>query len=75
VRVTVKGGRSQGHCTIFRDTGLPKESRVERIVDMTVQMAGGIEFDQQKRTVTTVEAYPPQRIVTTSGEQAGPRFR
>lgn len=58
VRVRVNGGSTLGSCTIYRDTGLPQESRVDRTVDMTVSMAGAIEFRQQKRITTTVQAYP-----------------
>ncbi len=70
VRVTVKGGHSHGQCTLFLDSGLPKESRVERTVDMTVQMAGGLQFEQQKHTVTTVETFPSQspQPISTSAE-------
>ncbi|MCA9023897.1 MAG: hypothetical protein KDA86_01670 [Planctomycetaceae bacterium] len=82
VRITVKGGHSHGQCTIFLDSGLPKESRVERTVDMTVQMAGGLEFEQQKNTVTTVETFPSQSsrsmstaIQPASHETTGPRFQ
>ncbi|SFH61111.1 DUF6263 family protein [Planctomicrobium piriforme] len=63
VRVTVNGGSTLGSCTIFRDTGLPKESRIDRVVEMTVVMANSIQFRQTKRVTTTVESYP----MTSSG--------
>ncbi|MGE4003653.1 MAG: DUF6263 family protein [Planctomycetaceae bacterium] len=77
VRIIVQGGSSDGHCTLYRDSGLPKESRIERIVDMTVQLAGGIEFTQQSRTVTTVESYPAQPAAGASRdvESPTPRFQ
>ena len=82
VRITVKGGHCHGQCIVFLDSGLPKESRVERTVDMTVQMAGGLEFEQQKHTVTTVETFPSQSsqspssaIQPASHETSGPRFQ
>lgn len=82
VRITVNGGHSHGQCTLFLDSGLPKESRVERTVDMTVQMAGGLQFEQQKHTVTTVETFPSQSsqpmntvIQPASHETTGPRFQ
>jgi len=58
VNVTVNGGSTLGSCTIFRDTGLPKESRVDRIVDMTVVMDNSISFRQTKRVTTQVESFP-----------------
>jgi hypothetical protein len=56
-RVTVTGGHTNGECTVFRDTGLPRSSRIETLVDMLVQ-AQGVEFRQQQKTVTTIESYP-----------------
>ena len=56
-RVTVTGGHTNGECTVFRDTGLPRSSHLETLVDMLVQ-AQGTEFRQQQKTVTTIESYP-----------------
>jgi hypothetical protein len=66
--VTVTCGHSLGSCTIDRDTGLPLDSRVERYVEMTVQLPDGAKFDQQKRILTTMRAFPQQ----TSGEEILP---
>jgi hypothetical protein len=57
VRVNVVGGRIEGSCTVFRDTGLPRESRVETVVEMLVH-TGQVQFAQQQKTVTTIESYP-----------------
>lgn len=72
VRVSVVGGQATGSCTVFRDTGLPRESRVETVVEMLVK-AGQVEFAQQQKTVTTIESYPAAtgsrpRIVSASME-------
>jgi Family of unknown function (DUF6263) len=61
VNVTVLGGSTMGQCTIFRDTGLPKESFTERVVNMTVELGNGLVFDQRKTVVTRVEAFPAVR--------------
>lgn len=58
LRVSVSGGSTTGSCTIFRDTGLPKESRVDRTIEMMVSMPNALQFRQTKRVVTTIEAYP-----------------
>ncbi len=58
VRVTVRGGETQGSCTIFRETGLPQRSHVEQNIDMTVMMSGALQFNQRKKVTTTIEAYP-----------------
>lgn len=65
LQVTVTGGHSLGSCTIDRDTGLPLNSRVERYLEMTVQLADGVQFKQQKRILTTMRAFPQQ---TSGGE-------
>jgi hypothetical protein len=72
VQITVNGGSTNGQCTIDRLSGLPRKSQLEQIVDMTVRMDGGIEFAQQKRTVTTVESLPQQRLAAHEGR---PQFR
>jgi hypothetical protein len=56
-RVSILGGQAVGSCTVFRDSGLPRESRVETVVDMMVNI-GPVEFAQQQKTVTTIESYP-----------------
>ncbi len=58
LRVTVIGGRTDGTCTIFRDTGLPKESRVSQDIEMSVMLTGAVEFKQLKRITTTIESFP-----------------
>lgn len=60
VRVTVTGGALQGDCAIYRDSGLPQRSYVERVVDMIVMTSGKHEFRQKKIVRTTVEAFPMQ---------------
>ncbi len=61
INVTVLGGSTVGNCVIFRETGLPKESYTERVVNMTVDLGGGFAFEQTKTVQTRVEAFPPVR--------------
>lgn len=61
INVTVLGGSTVGQCVIFRETGLPKESYTERVVNMTVDLGGGFAFEQTKTVQTRVEAFPPVR--------------
>lgn len=58
VHLFVRGGTTEGHCIIYRDTGLPQESHVVQTVEMTVSLPGGQRLEQQKRVVTRVESYP-----------------
>jgi hypothetical protein len=60
MRVTVTGGSLQGDCAIYRDTGLPQRSMVERTVDMLVTLGSQHEFRQKKVVRTTVESFPMQ---------------
>jgi len=75
VRVTVTGGALQGDCAIYRDSGLPQRSYVERAVDMIVMTTGQHEFKQRKIVRTTVEAFPMQGAgsagVTVIGQGGG----
>lgn len=65
VQVTVRGGQIIGKCRIDRRSGLPLGSRVEQLLEMTVRLPGGGEFDQFKITSTTVEC-PNHRSVLPS---------
>ena len=65
--VVVKRGSTLGSCTIDRATGLPLKSHVERYLDMTVTLPNGLQFEQRKRTVTTIQAFPQQRSISGEG--------
>lgn len=58
VRMTVRGGSTSGECTLYRESGLPRQSRVEHNIAMEVQLAGGERFNQKVHGVTTIEAFP-----------------
>lgn len=60
MKLSVRGGRAFGTCVIRRDTGLPVNTRIERILDMDVQPVGGDGFTQRKHLVTTIRAFPEQ---------------
>ena len=57
VRLLVRGGTTEGHCVLYRDTGL-RRSRIVQTIDLTVSLQGGETFDQRKRVITRVESYP-----------------
>lgn len=58
--VSVRGGRTVGHATIDRRTGLPLQSRIEHYIDMLVHSAAGQPLEQRKHIVTTIQALPEQ---------------
>lgn len=76
VRIAVESGHTEGRCTVDRVSGLPRESRVVRTIDMRVQ-TGGVEFTQQKRTVTTIESSPATVAPpdTPAAETSATRFQ
>lgn len=73
VRLKVHGGHTFGNCTVQRETGLPLDSRIERYIDMTVQLPDGAEFEQQKRLVTTIRAFPQQGTAARTPRQQAAR--
>ena len=60
VQVAVRDGNMYGTCKIDVATGLPIQSQIDQYINMNVTMKGGISFDQRKRTLTTVRAFPQQ---------------
>ena len=70
-RITVMGGTVEGFCTLFRDSGLPKESKVIRDLEMNVQLSGGITFKQNKRVTTTVESFPGAARTASNSDNRG----
>ena len=60
VELEVRSGNSFGHCIIDVNTGLPIESHLDQFIDMQVKLSGGITFDQRKRIVTNIKAFPQQ---------------
>lgn len=73
VNVSVRRGHVLGSSSIDRRTGLPVHSRVERRVEMVVELAGGEKFDQTKRTVTTLRALPQKESVSSQPSDFGQR--
>ena len=69
--MTLTGGHTIGNCVLYRETGLPMKSRVERRIDMQVQIDSKRKFDQHKTIVTTVEGFPTERAFRTPATQPG----
>lgn len=69
--VRVKGGKTLGHCTLDRNTGLPTSSRFEQFIDMQVELEDGTRFDQKKHVLTTIESTDP---AATAGQSPDSRF-
>ncbi len=69
--LTVKGGQCSGQCTVDRQTGMPTQSRIDRVVDMVAKLPDGSEIPQRKEVVTTVTAYLNQPAAGGSVSQAG----
>lgn len=65
VIVNLGSGEIKGTCTIRRNTGLPIRSRIERKLRLMVT-SGGQQTWQEKRIVTTIEAFPQQPSSATN---------
>ncbi len=61
VALQVQDGFSMGSCSIDRKTGLPIKSRIDHVINMTVQV-NGRQFKQQKRVVTSIRMFPGQEM-------------
>jgi hypothetical protein len=61
VAVEIQSGHTAGRYVIDRQTGLPRESRVEQKLAMMVHLPGGQSFPQEKTTVTTIGYFTPER--------------
>ena len=57
--IQVNDGYLLGACTIDLKTGLPLESHIDHLLNMTVQV-GGHQFKQEKRVVTSIRMFPQQ---------------
>ena len=75
--ISLKKGEITGSCMIDRASGLPLTSRVQRQMDMTVEVPGQRPFEQRKTIVTTIESFPTERTIfsrSTPQAQAGSRI-
>lgn len=60
LKLSLVNGHCHGNCHVDRATGLPTRSRVERYLDMSVELADGSVIPQRKQIVTTIDTYPDQ---------------
>ncbi len=71
IKLRVHGGRISGRCTIDRQTGLPRNCRVDQVLEMLVQLPGGESIPQTKQTITKFTALPGSVPVNNSVPYAG----
>ncbi len=67
--ISLKKGSITGSCMTDRASGLPLPSRVERQMDMTVEVPGQRPFEQRKTIVTTIESFPTERTIFSRSDQ------
>ena len=70
VAVEIVGGALQGECVIDRATGLPKQAQSIETVDMTVRLADGRTFAQQRQTISSLAAQPIAAVAQTPSPAA-----
>ncbi|NQV26379.1 MAG: hypothetical protein HQ518_18650 [Rhodopirellula sp.] len=67
--ISLKKGEITGSCMIDRASGLPLMSRVQRQMEMTVDVPGQRPYEQKKTVVTTIESFPTERTIFSRSEQ------
>lgn len=65
--LTVRGGQCTGTCVVDRQTGMPTQSRIDRVVEMVARLPDGTEIPQRKEVITQVVAYLEQQTPTLPG--------
>ena len=72
LKVLVKGGHSSGACRIDRKTGFPKDSRIQRSVELVMELSDGQKIQQIKETFSTLTSIVdyPQKPVSGSEPQS-----
>lgn len=60
MRVQVKGGFCTGSCRVDRNTGLPTQSRIQRDLELAMELPGGQMLQQHKESVSTIVSFPSQ---------------
>lgn len=56
--MVVENGTTLGECTLFRESGLPKQSRIVQEFDLAFTMLGKPPVNEHRRVTTTIESYP-----------------
>lgn len=69
-KMTVRGGHCFGTCTIDRESGLPIQSHVTRLMDLTLELPTGAKFDQKKEVITTIRTFPEQGPTATTAQES-----
>lgn len=57
MKVMVKGGHCTGSCRVDRHTGLPTASRVERYLELAMELPDGQQIQQNKETVSIIRSF------------------
>ena len=80
MKILVKGGFCTGSCRVDRKTGLPTQSRIQRFLELTMELPNGQKIEQSKETLSTITSFlnasqqPPlttdQRVEQTNFQQA-----
>ena len=63
MEVLLKGGYTNGICTVDRRTGLPTQSEVNRSLEMTVTLPNKKEISQRKEVLTSITSFLDQSLV------------
>ncbi len=72
-RVRISDGRTLGHCTVDRSTGLPLDVQISRHLVIHVQTEDGHDVVQEKEILTTIRGFPRMnRFMSAESQQKRP---
>jgi len=77
-RVRISDGRTLGHCTVDRSTGLPLDVQISRHLVIHVQTEDGHDVVQEKEILTTIQGFPRMshsRSAVAQPEETGNRTK
>ena len=72
IKVRVTGGRCTGECRVDRNSGLPTQSQVQRLLEMEIEMADGQRIQQNKETLSSMTSFLDQSTLQSEASSRSP---
>lgn len=70
MKIQIKGGNCTGSCRVDRKTGLPTQSRIQRYLEMAMELPNGQKINQTKETLSTITSFLGAPVQQTSFQQS-----
>lgn len=69
MRIQIKGGNCTGSCRVDRRTGLPTQSRIQRYLELAMELPNGNKINQTKETLSTITSFLGAPVQQASFQQ------